>query len=311
MNLTVSSAVTDALPVLAESAPAIDLREVQADLEAVARDALAARRLGIRLLDAVHSAQFPDLHTFHVGIRDALFLEIPRELDPWIDAVTGGTTDDGAALTRLQQMIVGFAQGQDEGDVGELEAMQQVLAELLIFEALRLQLLVLALDSEDYEQLGGEESDIDAIAWAEVEALLHDPILRDPTIRPLHVLRATASVSLARDAAERAEVLRRASPDLRDEVRMRARLRAALRELRLPESVLLENALANLLGHERRELTDLQAERPLALEGLSRQAMDQRVSRGRRALTRAKQKWPRRRRPALFDLLRGRREPTL
>ncbi|MCA9662945.1 MAG: hypothetical protein KC486_31685, partial [Myxococcales bacterium] len=122
---------------------------------------------------------------------------------------------------------------------------------------------------------------------------------------------ATASVSLARDAAERAEALRKASPDLRDEVRMRARLRAALRELRLPESVLLENALANLLGHERRELTDLQAERPLALEGLSRQAMDQRVSRGRRALTRAKQQWPRRRRPALFDLLRGRREPTL
>lgn len=311
MHLTVSSAVTDALPVLAESAPAIDLREVQADLEAVARDALAARRLGLRLIDAVNNPQFPDLRTFHVGIRDALFLEIPSELDPWIDAVTGGSTDDGAALTRLQQMIVGFAQGQHEGDAGELEAMQQVLAELLIFEALRLQLLVLALGSEDYEQLGGEESDIDAIAWAEVEALLHEPELRDPSIRPLHVLRATASVSLARDAAERAEALRRASPDLRDEVRMRARLRAALRELRLPESVLLENALANLLGHERRELTDLQAERPLALEGLSRQAMDQRVSRGRRALTRAKQKWPRRRRPALFDLLRGRREPTL
>ncbi|MCA9636519.1 MAG: hypothetical protein KC420_10880, partial [Myxococcales bacterium] len=100
------------------------------------------------------------------------------------------------------------------------------------------------------------------------------------------------------------EALRLAGPDLRDEVRMRARLRAALRELRLAESVLLENALASLLGGERRELTDLQAERPPALDGLSRQAMDQRVSRGRRALTRAKQGWPQRRRPALFDLLR-------
>ncbi|HRI07267.1 MAG TPA: hypothetical protein PKW35_05585, partial [Nannocystaceae bacterium] len=63
--------------------------------------------------------------------------------------------------------------------------------------------------------------------------------------------------------------------------------------------------LAALLGEERRELTDLQAERPVALDGLSRQAMDQRVSRGRRALARARQGWPSRRRPALFDLLRG------
>lgn len=85
---------------------------------------------------------------------------------------------------------------------------------------------------------------------------------------------------------------------------MRARLRAALRELRLPEAVLLENALASLLGEERRELTELQADRPVALAGMTRQAMDQRVSRGRRALTRARTGWPERRRPALFDLLR-------
>jgi len=305
MSLSVSSAVTAALPILAESAPAIDLREVQSDLEAVARDALAARARGVRLLDAVTDPEFPNLMTFHSGIRDALFLEIPSEFDPWVSSVTGGANDDGAALARLQSMVVDFAQGERGDENAEVQAMQQVLAELLVFEALRLQLLVLALGSEDYEELGGEESDIDVIAWGEVEALLHEPHLRAPAIRPLHVLRATASVSLARDAAQRAEELRRASPDLRDEVRMRARLRAALRELRLPEAVLLENALATLLGNERRELSDLQAERPLALEGLSRQAMDQRVSRGRRALTRTKQKWPRRRRPALFDLLRS------
>ncbi len=302
MNLSVSSAVTNALPVLAESAPAIDLREVQSDLEAVARDALEARDSGISLLQAVVSPDFPHLQEFHSGIRDALFLEIPPELDPWVHAVTGGEGESGVALSGLQRMIVDFAQGEQGSDDPQLQAMQQVLAELLVFEALRLQLLVMALGGE-YEQLGGEESDIDAIAWVEVQTLLHEPELRDPAIRPLQVLRATASVSLARDAALRAEELRQAGPDLRDEVRMRARLRAALRELRLPEAVLLENALANLLGSERHELGDLQAARPIALEGLSRQAMDQRVSRGRRALTRPKHKWPRRRRPALFDLL--------
>ena len=303
MNLSVSSAVTNALPILAESAPSIDLREVQSDLEAVARDALEARKRGISLLDAVVCPDFPDLKAFHSGIRDALFLEIPPELDPWVLSVTDGGKDNGVALSGLQRMIVDFAQGEQGSDDPQLQAMQQILAELLVFEALRLQLLVMALGKGEYEQLGGEESDIDAIAWAEVQALLHEPELRDPAIRPLQVLRATASVSLARDAALRAEELRRAGPDLRDEVRMRARLRAALRELRLPEAVLLENALANLLGSERHELGDLQNARPLALEGLSRQAMDQRVSRGRRALTRPKHKWPRRRRPALFDLL--------
>ncbi|HGG56219.1 MAG TPA: hypothetical protein ENK31_00295 [Nannocystis exedens] len=303
MNLSVSSAVTNALPILAESAPSIDLREVQSDLEAVARDALEARERGISLLDAVVCPDFPDLKAFHSGIRDALFLEIPPELDPWVHSVTDGGKDNGVALSGLQRMIVDFAQGEQGSDDPQLQAMQQILAELLVFEALRLQLLVMALGNGEYEQLGGEESDIDAIAWAEVQALLHEPELRDPAIRPLQVLRATASVSLARDAALRAEELRRAGPDLRDEVRMRARLRAALRELRLPEAVLLENALANLLGSERHELGDLQNARPLALEGLSRQAMDQRVSRGRRALTRPKNKWPRRRRPALFDLL--------
>ena len=149
------------------------------------------------------------------------------------------------------------------------------------------------------------KSDVDAIAYEELHALIHRPELAEPGVRPLTVILAAANVALARDAAERADELRLAGEDLREELHMRARLRAALRELRLPEAVLLENALAALLGEERRELTDLQAERPVALDGLSRQAMDQRVSRGRRALARARQGWPSRRRPALFDLLRG------
>jgi hypothetical protein len=92
-----------------------------------------------------------------------------------------------------------------------------------------------------------------------------------------------------------------------EQLSTRARLRGALRELRLPEAVLLENALSNLLGEERVELAELQEAHPLALEGLSRQAMDQRVSRSRRQLGGGPQHWPRRRRPALFDLLRERR----
>jgi hypothetical protein len=197
-------------------------------------------------------------------------------------------------------MLFDFARGSDDD---RRSALQAALAELLVFEAIRLRLFVTAFRGEEFEVVGGEESDIDAIAYAEVATLLHHPDLADPEVRPLTVLLASASVSLARDAQSRAEELRDTGEDTREELRMRARLRAALRELRLPEAVLLENALAALLGEERRELADLQAERPLALDGMTRQAMDQRVSRGRRALAHPRSTWPRRRRPALFDLL--------
>ncbi|MCA9713071.1 MAG: hypothetical protein KC468_00075 [Myxococcales bacterium] len=317
MNL--SSAVTHALPVptnsgkAGASAPLLDMREVQAELDELAHEVVRARELGVPLPEAVRSPEFPNLSAFHQGLRDALFVEIPRDFEPLVAPLTGAADSPVPAeqlqsLAQLQRTLVEHAQAHEVVDVDEhedeLETLQSALAELLVFESVRLRLLITTLSTEDYELVGGEETDIDAIAWREIEFLLHEPAIRDPQIRPLSVMHAAATVAVARDAADRADLLRASGEDFREELRMRARLRAALRELRLPESVLLENALASLLGNERKELTTLQSERPVALEGLSRQAMDQRVSRGRRALTRQQTAWPRRRRPALFDLLR-------
>ncbi len=303
MSLPVASAVTHVLPMPTDgtAAPHIDLGELQAELEGVAAEALLARRAGLSLLEAVWDPRFPGLREFHQGIRDALFVEIPQEFEPWARAATSNG-DAGFDGLPLQRTLFSFARSSG---VDDLSALQAALAELLVFQAVRLRLLVTALGSAEFEVLGGEESDIDAIAWAEIQALLHRDELVDPEVRPLTVILAAANVALARDAAERAQELRTSGDDFREELRMRARLRAALRELRLPEAVLLENALSALLGGDRRELVDLQAERPVALDGMTRQAMDQRVSRGRRSLTRAPDGWPRRRRPALFDLLRN------
>lgn len=298
--MNVAAAVTHLLPLPAVggvSAP-IDVRELQTELDILADEALRARRQGLSLLDAVRDPRFAALQGFHQGLRDALFLEIPEELEPWARLAA-----NGAGTPPLQHMLVDFARGADDDDDDHLTALQAALAELLVFEAVRLRLFVTAFRSDEFENVGGEESDIDAIAHAEIATLLHHPELADPDVRPLTLLLASASVSLARDAHSRAEELRSIGEDTREELRMRARLRSALRELRLPEAVLLENALAALLGEERRELTELQAERPVALDGMSRQAMDQRVSRGRRALAHPRATWPRRRRPALFDLL--------
>lgn len=331
MDSSITSTVVRALPTHegVGSGAGVDLSQLKDELEQVAIEALDARMRGVNLDAAVHDQRFPHLMEFHDGLRDALLVEIPRELQPWVAAIGGEDVErrlspaakpksarKAAELLEHSQAVAGrlsnlhadlFARafGADPASAGDgPEQLQAALSELLLFESVRLQLLVTVWSSTDFESLGGDEQAIDEIAWTEVEAMLLEPALTEDDMRPLPVMVAASNVALARDAADRAEALRMVNEDERETLRMRARLRAALRELRLAESVLLENALAGLLGEERVELMDLQTSRPVALDGLSRQAMDQRVSRGRRALTQGPESWPSRRKPALFDLLR-------
>jgi hypothetical protein len=305
LSLAVPTFLSSASPVAVPAA-------LDSDLGEVAAQALAARELGVGLDTAVRDPRFPDLQRFHQDLRDALFVEIPAEARPWIERVVDGDSQEArAGLQHLGSQLMSAARPEPRLEVTDAAPGQQALAELLVFESVRLSLLISTLGSTEYETVGGEESDIDTIAWQEVAFLLGDPALDQAGVRPLRLMFASAAVALAKDAAERSQELRRAGTDLREELRMRARLRQALRELRLPEAVLLENALSPLLGEDRVELGELQSRRPLALEGLSRQAMDQRVSRGRRALhSEDPERWPKRRGPALFDLLRTTAEPT-
>ncbi|MCX4245470.1 hypothetical protein [Paraliomyxa miuraensis] len=313
MQGLVTEAVANALPVPVDRELAdLDLGELRAELEHVAEQARAALDEGIPLSAAVADPRFDALVRFHQDLRDALFVELPRELAGWIErgvANAEPAASDGAlgfvdALAHLAREA--GTRGADARSAGHdpQARLQRALAELLVFEALRLRLLLVVWQSEDFERFGGEESDVDAIAWEEVALLLDDPALCDTRVRPGVLMMAAAQVSMARESAERAQALRRSGEEVRERLHMRARLRAALRELRLPESVLLENALSTLLDEPRLELPELQQAHPLALQGMSRQAMDQRVSRGRRALTRSPDHWPRRRQAALFDLLR-------
>lgn len=300
MQGPVTEAVANALPVPLHR-ELLDLGDLRAELEQVAEQARQALDEGISLSAAVADPRFDALVRFHQDLRDALFVELPRELAGWVE--DGVATEGPQGALGFVDALAGLArQAGPPHDPGA--PLQRALAELLVFEAVRLRLLLAVWHSEDFERLGGEEADIDAIAWEEVAILIDDPALDDARVRPGALMLAAAQVSVAREAAQRAEALRVVGDDVRERLTMRARLRAALRELRLPESVLLGNALSSLLDEPRLELPELQRARPVALDGLSRQAMDQRVSRGRRALTRTRDDWPRRRQAALFDLLR-------
>ena len=296
----VATAVTDVLPVPTADRP-VDIQALQLELDSVAACAAEARRVGVGLDVAVRDPRWPELVRFHRDLQDALFVETSPQIEGWFSSLRQG--DAGRErLDRFAGNLANTASGASES-TGELSV---ALAELLVFEAVRLRLCVAAWSSEDFERTGGHDAELDAVAWAEVDAILHDPELRSGGVRPLQLMFASAFVSLARNAHRRVDELRLTSEDVIEQLSTRARLRGALRELRLPEAVLLENALSNLLGEERVELADLQEAHPLALEGLSRQAMDQRVSRSRRQLGGGPKQWPRRRRPALFDLLRER-----
>ncbi len=315
---SVAAAVSEALPVPA-SDRGVDLQSLQLELDEVAREAAAARDAGIPLDRAVRDRAYPALSRFHGDLKDALFVELEGDVEHWFTGLRDGSSNAGASVGRFADGLTrvavgqGFREGSDPANdlTDEPRELSRALAELLVFESVRLRLCVAAWSSEDFERTGGDDDDIDAIAWAEVAALLGDPELQGAIgsgVRPLQVMFAASFVSLLRDANERIGELRRTSDDVHEHLGTRARLRGALRELRLPEAVLLENALSNLLGEQRVELGELQEQHPLALAGLSRQAMDQRVSRGRKALGSGPDGWPRRRRPALFDLLRDRLE---
>ena len=299
MNGLITDAVSNALPVPLDR-DSVDLGNLRSELEQVALQAREALDEGIPLHLAVVDPRFDALVAFHQDLRDSLFVELPRELRSWVEQGVATAGPEGAlgfidALAELARQA-----GPADAPAAPL---QRALAELLVFEGIRLRVLLTVWQSEDFERLGGEESDVDAIAWEEVVRLLDHPALEDARVRPGPLMYAAAQVSVAREATERAEALRRSGDEVRERLIMRARLQAALRQLRLPESVLLGNALSTLLDEPRMELTDLQRSRPVALDGLSRQAMDQRVSRGRRALTHSPDRWPRRRGVALFDLL--------
>jgi hypothetical protein len=303
-----------------------DAEDLGSTLEEVAREALAAMGNGLSLAAAARSNGYPALRELHQSLRDALLMEIPRELEPWVKRLALAGRDDAAAsLTDTRSgagegpslaAIQGFverlvARAREDlpndgvsGEDRDAHALQIALATVLLFESVRLRLLVTAWSSEDWESVGGGEDDIDEIAWQEVAGLLREPALADPSIRPLAVIVASAAVAMARESADRATALRHVGESTRSELRVQAKLRASLRDLRLTEAVLLENAFAHILGEDRVELPDLQTEHPLALGGMSRQAMDQRVSRSRRALFGDREHWPTRTRPALFDLLR-------
>ncbi len=273
----------------------LERRAFETELGALADQLRAAALAGSSLPEAVTDhASYPALAAMHTALRDAMLLEVPSDILPLV--TSADPAGSGPALDAMARTLARRRRAPTD---------DALLAHFFVFEAARLRLLVAAWADPVFETLGGTEADLDRVADAAVRLLEGEAALAAADVRPMVLVHAAASMLFARWIADQAEALRHAGEDLREELRMQARLKSALRSLRLPESVLLENALADLLGEDRDDLSSLQRKHALALSELSRQAMDQRVSRTRRALANDPNRWPRRRSPALFDILRA------
>lgn len=279
------------------------LDEMYAQLLRVGLDAYHARQAGIPFhVAATDGETYPHLRRFHLGATDLLQMPLPAELVPWLERLMRSPVPPVAA--ELQNLIARLAINP------ATPALERAFVEFLLYQGARLNLVIAAWRNErEVVSAGIRMADIDRIAGEELAWLLQHAADLGPEERPLHVLVAMGMERLTRDVQELLRELRAITNEVAHAQKIRAifeaKVEAYLRDMNLTDAVLVRNRVAPELGEQRLPLEILRAERPLALEGMSRAAMDQRVKRlvGHLGDTRG---LPARRDTALIDLIEDR-----
>ncbi len=270
---------------------------LQARLRILAEETLEAEAAGRTLASAVADEEtFPALHRLHVGARDLLTISLPATLANWVREALA--TPDSEVSEALQRGLASLAASPDA------PPSSRALARLLLFEAVRISLLVAEhLSGSSIEAVGAGPSDVDEIAEQEVGAWiasLAELTGDDPEVRPLELLVASALLRLNHRVDELRGEITRVGEEMIESLRMRAAFEVKLRDMEAADAVLARNAFAVAFGEPRLEVEELQQEHPI-LRDRRRDALDQQVSRLRRRMARGE--WPTRRSPAFMDLV--------
>jgi hypothetical protein len=276
------------------------LDEMYAQLLRVGLDAFHARQSGIPFHAAANDGEnYPHLRRFHLAATDMLQLPLPSELVPWFERFMRSPVPPVAA--ELQNLIARSAVDASAAPV------ERAFLQFLLYQGARLNLVVAAWRNDhEFASAGARMADVDRIAHDELEWLLANAAKLGPEDRPLHVLVALGMERLNRHVAELLRELRAIMDDVTEAQKLRAvfeaKVEAYIRDMNLTDAVLIRNRVAPELGEQRVPVEVLQAEHPLALEGMSRAAMDQRVKRLVDHLGETRG-LPARRAPALIDLI--------
>lgn len=256
-----------------------------------------AESLGIPIAEAVRDAeQFPAAHKLHNGIRNLLTLELPPELVGIAKSVMASPPAETTEALRaeLARLACCLPHNQPE----------RALARLLLFEAVRLNLLVLTWqDRTHLIRQGIEDETLDTLAEAEVEWLAQHPSIAEegPEVRPLHVLVSSALVRLGARSEDAREAFANVSADVVMENKRRAKLDEVLSQMDSRDALLVRNYFAKALGEQRLSVERLMLLNPVAFDGSNRDALDQRRLRGVASLEEGNPR--QRKKPAFIDLV--------
>jgi hypothetical protein len=273
--------------------------EIYAQLLRVGLDAFHARQSGVRFhVAAGDSENYPHLRRFHLAANDLLQLSLPEELVPWLERLVRSPVPPIAE--ELQHLLARLAMNPATPGV------ERACIEFLLYQGVRLN-LVIAIWREQLTaaSAGVCMADVDRLADQELDWLLLHADQLGPQDRPLNILVAQGMLSLTLHVQELLHELRAVAGDVAKALRLRAVFEAYLRNKDLTDAVLIRNRFSPEIGEQRLPLELLQAEHPLALAGMSRAAMDQRVKRLVDGLERGRD-IAERREPTLIDIIEQR-----
>src|SRR5690606_38103829 len=141
------------------------LEELRDELALISQQVVDAKLRGLSLPEALRLPEYPELGALHRDLRDSLLAELPRELEGWARKILRSSEAERAPVGQLQESLYqrAVAADPDGAEHGDNER-QAALAELLLFESVRLRLLAAVWSNEDFEALGVDEAEIDEVA---------------------------------------------------------------------------------------------------------------------------------------------------
>lgn len=279
--------------------------EIDAGLEqvryGVARLALEmghAESLGLPMGDVVRDEErFPTVRKFHLGVGDFLRLELPQELVALARRMLSAPEPEQFEPIRLS-----LARAACTANTNTPE---RALARLLLFEAVRMNLLVATWhDRPDLIRVGLDDDALDDAAEQQLLILVeNDDVLHGPEpIRPLHVLVAAGLDRLNKWATQARTELSWVADHVRHELERRARLEEALVDVSGEDALLIKNYFGPAWGEQRLSIERLASYHPLVLGGKKRNTLDQRLKRRLASLSSDARSLPRKKNPTMIDL---------
>jgi len=242
---------------------------------------------------AVDFDNFPLLARFHAGVDDILTLSLPTEISQWVVRIAANTDEIEPHLDGLTEDLAHLASLPVE-----FSDPTPALARLLLFELVRLQLILLArrYPGEVFGR-GLELDDLSPIAEKQVETWLKEAPPAD--VRSRIVLEAAACVALSSRVSSLKNDLTRVGADLVARLELRAKIEADLAECESCDSLMIRNGLAPTWGLQQFSLEELRSRHPVAMGDRSIDALYKRFQRLKK-----RAEVPKRKNIALLDVIR-------